>query len=71
MKVRLQYIRGSSAKYYEVAASGNDVTIRFGRIGTAGQSQVKTLPDAAAAVKHAERLVRSKLAKGYQQTSAC
>ena len=62
---------GSSAKFYEVGTSGSQVTIRFGRIGTAGQTQVKTLADAEAATGHAERLIESKLAKGYKKTVAC
>ena len=48
--------------------SGNEVTVRFGRIGTEGQTQTKTLPDAEAAVKHAEKLIASKTAKGYAET---
>jgi DNA ligase 1 len=41
--------------------------VRFGRIGTPGQTQVTTLPDAAAAAKHAEKLLASKTAKGYAE----
>jgi len=71
MKRYLEFIGGSSAKFYEVAVSGNRVTIRFGRIGTEGQTQTKTLPNADAAATHAERLMASKLAKGYRETVAC
>ena len=71
MKSRLEYVGGSSAKFYEVTTSGNEVSIRFGRLGTAGQTQTKTLADDYAAAKHADRLIGSKLAKGYRLTSAC
>ena len=71
MKRYFEFVGGSSAKFWECALSGNEVTVRFGRIGTEGQTQVKTMPDADAAVKHAEKLIASKTAKGYQETVAC
>jgi predicted DNA-binding WGR domain protein len=70
MKRYFEFVGGSSAKFYEVGNSGNQVTIRFGRIGTEGQTQTKVLADADTAVAHAERLIASKLAKGYQETVA-
>ena len=66
-----EFVGGSSAKFYEISTSGNRVTIRFGRIGTEGQSQVKTLADDDAAITHAETLASQKLAKGYRETVAC
>ena len=68
MKRYFEFVGGNSAKFWEVAISGNEVTVRFGRIGTEGQTQTKTLPDADAAVKHAEKLIESKTAKGYHET---
>jgi predicted DNA-binding WGR domain protein len=68
MKRYFEFIGGSSAKFWEVSVSGNEVSIRFGRIGTLGQTQVKTLADAVTATKHAEKLVGQKLAKGYRET---
>jgi predicted DNA-binding WGR domain protein len=70
MKRYFEFIGGTSAKFWEIGASGNAVTVRFGRIGTEGQSQVKTLPDAEATVKHAEKLIAAKTAKGYLETVA-
>ncbi len=63
-----EFVGGSSAKFWEVSTSGCDVTVRFGRLGTSGQSQTKTLPDGAAASKHAEKLIAQKLGKGYVET---
>ncbi len=63
-----EFVGGGSAKFWEIGVSGNDVTVRFGRINSQGQTQVKTLPDADAAAKHAEKLIASKTAKGYAET---
>ena len=71
MKRYFEYVGGTSAKFWEIGTSGNEVTVRFGRIGTQGQTQTKTLPDATAATQHAEKLVASKTAKGYRETVAC
>ena len=68
MKRYFEFVGGTSAKFWEVVVSGNEVTVRFGRIGTDGQTKTKTLPDTAAAVKHAEKLIAQKVAKGYQET---
>jgi predicted DNA-binding WGR domain protein len=70
MKRYFEFIGGSSSKFWEVSTSGNEVTVRFGRIGTEGQTQVKTLADPDAAAQHAEKLVFQKLGKGYRETVA-
>ncbi len=62
---RFEFVQGSSCKFYEVAVHGPSVTVNYGRIGTSGQSNAKSFPDSAAAQKHADTLVRQKLAKGY------
>jgi predicted DNA-binding WGR domain protein len=64
-KRRFEFIGGSSRKFWEVAVAGSAVTVRFGRIGTAGQTQQKLFADEATAARAAQRLVREKLAKGY------
>ena len=65
-----EFIGGNSAKFWEVAIRGNDVTVRFGRIGTQGQTLVKSFPDTEAAVRHAEKLTASKIGKGYAEAVA-
>jgi predicted DNA-binding WGR domain protein len=65
-----EFIGGSSAKFWEIGVCNSTVTIRFGRIGTAGQTQTKTFPDAAAAARHAKRTIASKIAKGYAEAVA-
>ena len=71
MKRYFEFVEGTSSKFWEVSTCGNTVTVRFGRIGTSGQTQTKTLADAATAIQHAEKQVASKIAKGYQETVAC
>ena len=66
-----EFVGGSSAKFWEIGVSGNEVTVRFGRIDTEGQTQTKTLPDADAAAHHAEKTIAEKTAKGYHETAAC
>jgi len=60
-----EFVGGSSKKFWEVSIAGNSFTVRFGRIGTAGQSQTKTFADEAKARREAESLIAEKLKKGY------
>jgi len=50
--------------------SGNSFTVRFGRIGTPGQSQTKTFADEAKAKREAQNMVAEKLKKGYVEQRA-
>jgi predicted DNA-binding WGR domain protein len=43
--------------------------VRFGRLGTAGQSQTKSFDDDASARLEAETLIAQKLKKGYVERS--
>lgn len=62
---RFEFVGGSSCKFWEVAIHGNEVAVRFGRIGTDGQTNTKSFADETTAAKHAEKLVREKIGKGY------
>lgn len=64
-KRRFEYTDDSSNKFWEIETNGKEVTVRWGRIGTTGQAQVKAFGDGQAATKHAEKLIGQKLAKGY------
>jgi predicted DNA-binding WGR domain protein len=64
-KRRFEFVAGGSDKFWEVSVSGCDVVVCFGRNGTNGQSSTKTFADNAAAEKHAEKLIRAKVGKGY------
>ena len=64
---RFELVEGKSSKYWEVQAEGCTVTVRFGRMGTNGQTQTKTFADEAAALKEQDKLIRAKTAKGYAE----
>jgi DNA ligase-1 len=64
---RFELIDDGSAKFWEVAWDGCEVTVRFGRIGTAGQAKAKTFADQTAALRHVEELVQEKTGKGYAE----
>lgn len=64
---RFELIEGKSSKFWEVEQAGASVTVRFGRMGTQGQVQTKTLADAAAAKKEHDRLVKEKTGRGYAE----
>jgi predicted DNA-binding WGR domain protein len=56
-----------SHKFWEISLCGGGHNVRFGRIGTAGQELSKTFDDPLQARADFERLIRQKLAKGYQE----
>ena len=70
MKRRFEFVEGASAKFWEISVNGVETVVRWGRLGTNGQTQKKTFPDAAAATKQAEKQISEKLAKGYSETAA-
>jgi predicted DNA-binding WGR domain protein len=65
---RFELIEGSSSKFWEIDVDDCDVTVRFGRIGTSGQSKTKTFADETAARKEHDKLVKEKTSKGYAET---
>jgi DNA ligase-1 len=60
-----EFVEGKSAKFWEIAVEGTSVTVRFGRIGSNGQTQTKAFGDTAGATAHAEKLIAEKTGKGY------
>lgn len=62
-----EYRDEKSEKFWEITTSGFDVTVRFGRVGTAGQTQTKSFDDAVAAEKHATKQIDEKVGKGYTE----
>jgi uncharacterized protein (TIGR02996 family) len=61
---------GKSNKFWNIEVEGRRFTVQFGKVGTAGQKQVKEFADEATAVQTHDKLVAEKLAKGYQETTA-
>jgi DNA ligase-1 len=64
---RFEFSEGTSNKFWEVQVQGSAVTVRYGRIGSQGQTNTKSFADEAAAAKHAEKLVAEKPGKGYHE----
>lgn len=60
-----EFVDGKSAKFWEISAAAEQVTVRYGRIGADGQTQTKIFADAAAAARHVEKLIDEKTSKGY------
>lgn len=67
---RYELVEGTSSKFWEVDVSGSDLTVSFGRIGTAGQSKTKGFADPAAAAKERDKLIKEKTGKGYALVGA-
>jgi DNA ligase 1 len=67
---RFEFSEGNSSKFWEITVNGTEVVVRFGRIGTQGQTNTKSFPDAAAAGKHAEKIMSEKTNKGYQEVKS-
>jgi superfamily I DNA and/or RNA helicase/predicted DNA-binding WGR domain protein len=66
---RFEFVGGSSQKFWEISLTENSFTVRFGRIGTEGQSQTKSFADSAKAKVEAEKLIAEKIKKGYAEKS--
>ncbi|WP_390884399.1 WGR domain-containing protein [Humisphaera borealis] len=64
---RFEYNDEKSSKFWEVGRSGCDVTTKWGRIGSAGQSKSKTFANEDAAKKQAEKLIEEKTGEGYDE----
>ncbi|MET3133991.1 putative DNA-binding WGR domain protein [Oxalobacteraceae bacterium GrIS 1.11] len=67
---RFEFNEGPSNKFWEIEQTGFDLNVRFGKIGTAGQSQTKNHPDAATAGIALAKLVKEKTNKGYIEIGA-
>jgi predicted DNA-binding WGR domain protein len=63
---RLHYREGEIDKFWEAAVDGSRLILRWGRVGTKGQLQLKSFPDEEAAGREMEKLIREKMGKGYQ-----
>lgn len=66
---RFTFEDAKSSKFWEIELSAETVTVRFGRLGTDGQTKAKEFPDAAAARKDHDKKIAEKLKKGYVEES--
>jgi DNA ligase-1 len=60
-----EFVGGKSSKFWEVSQSGREMTTRWGRIGTTGQSRTKSFGDPAAAKNRMSKLIEEKTGEGY------
>jgi uncharacterized protein (TIGR02996 family) len=67
---RFEYEDSKSHKFWEVTVEGNAFTVRYGKVGTEGQTQTKSYKDAAKAAVEAEKKVAEKTKKGYVEVEA-
>jgi predicted DNA-binding WGR domain protein len=66
---RFTSTEGGSSKFWEAAVEGSSLTVKFGKIGTAGQTKTKAFASPAAATAEMNKLVKEKLGKGYVEGS--
>ncbi|WP_226674682.1 DUF4240 domain-containing protein [Mesobacillus jeotgali] len=65
METTLIYKDGSSNKFWKINVAGNSYSITYGKIGTVGAVKVKNFDSEEACQKDADKLIKSKLKKGY------
>ncbi|MBL4702974.1 MAG: WGR domain-containing protein, partial [Flavobacteriales bacterium] len=62
-----EFADDTSFKFWEVAQNDINVGVRYGRIKTKGQVQLKTFESSEQAKTEMEKLIKSKTRKGYNQ----
>ena len=62
---KLGLTEGNTDKFWQIERVGCEVLIKWGRTGTAGQSQVKNFDSEAEAEQFLEQQLKAKLKKGY------
>lgn len=60
-----EFTDAKSSKFWEVSVSGCDMTTRWGKLGSAGQSKTKSFKDEATAQVQANKLIEEKTGDGY------
>lgn len=68
--IRLEYKDEKSSKFWEVSVEGDSHTVRYGRIGSDGQTKTKSFDSAEDAQAAADKLMKAKLKKGYEEVAA-
>lgn len=62
---RYEFQDGKSNKFWEITVEGDCYHVRYGKVGTDGQTSTKAFSSAEEAEKAAEKLTASKVKKGY------
>jgi uncharacterized protein (TIGR02996 family) len=63
---RYEFTEGTSKKFWEIELDDSSFTTRWGRIGADGQEKTQDFDSAAEAKKEYQKLIASKVKKGYQ-----
>ena len=69
-KRELVYMDAKSSKFWRIELNGNAHTVVYGRTGTDGQTKTKEFDSDEAAKKDFDKMVASKLKKGYVEQSS-
>ena len=64
-----QFSDAKSHKFWTIDVQGSSFTVKYGKVGTAGQTQTKSFPSAEKAQAEADKLIREKTGKGYRETT--
>jgi DNA ligase-1 len=64
---RFVLVEDSSSKFWEVSISGDEVTTRWGRIGSDGQTKTKSFATPSKAQAEYDKLIAEKTGKGYEE----
>ena len=67
---RFEFVEGTSSKFWQVAREGTDLHVSWGKIGTGGQTQLKSFSNASEAEAALDKLVQEKTRKGYVEVTA-
>lgn len=65
MKRYFEFSDSKSHKFWQIAIDGTTCTVKYGKIGTAGQEKATVYESAEKALKEAEKLIGEKTRKGY------
>src|SRR5262245_40404203 len=63
---RYEFSEGSSNKFWEIKLEGKGFTTTYGKIGTNGQTTLKTWKSEDEAKREYDKIVAEKVKKGYQ-----
>ncbi len=63
--VHLEFQEGTSSKFWRARVEDATLYVNYGKIGTAGQTQVKDFGTGDLATKEYDKLIREKRKKGY------
>jgi uncharacterized protein (TIGR02996 family) len=64
-----QYSDAKSHKFWNIEVSGSSLTVTYGKVGAAGQTQTKSFATPEKAQAEADKLIKEKLKKGYHETT--